>query len=385
MFRSFWLMLTLIILASITTADTNKNQEKIASALEQLIKDQRKSSDVVGLGAVVIQQGEAIGPAVSGERKKGSQVALEAQDRWHVGSITKSITATMIARLVERGELSWDSTIKDVFVEVDGLDRGWEKVTLAQLLTHTAGAVANFSLQIRLKRPAEGQERKQARESAVIEILQSKPHYAAGTEFNYSNVGYTIAGVMAERVTGLVWEQLVEREIFKPLQLLTGGFGPPQDRLKDLDQPRGHKRLFGFTVAVADDDDNTPIMGPAGTIHLSLTDLALFANDHLQGALGRGALLKPETYKRLHTPALNRYAYGWVVSARKHLGIGPVYWHTGSNKRWVALIAFMPEIDAVVAVTSNDGNIEKVKQSAWEIFNQLAPLLLAAHGGKGNG
>ena len=183
---------------------------------------------------------------------------------------------------------------------------------------------------------------------------------------------------MAEKTTGLVWEELVQREVFTPLNMQSGEFGPPQDKDKPLEQPRGHKHLLGFTIAVGPEDDNTPIMGPAGSIHLSLKDLAIFANEHLQGELGSGTLLKPETFKLLHKPELERNAYGWVISARQHLDVGPVIWHSGTNTMWYALLAFMPNINTVVAVTTNDGDIEASKKSAWEIFNQLALLFRAS-------
>lgn len=281
----------------------------------------------------------------------------------------------MIARLIEKDELSWNLSINDVFFDVDGLHAGWADVTLVQLLTHTSGATVDFPFSVRRKKPAEGLERKIARESAVINTLKNEPMSAPGSEFSYSNVGYTIAGVMAEKKTGLDWEELVRREVFNPLQLLSGGFGPPQDSNEALGQPRGHKRILGFTVAAGLQDDNTPIMGPAGSIHLSLKDLALFTNEHLQGELGHGTLLNANTFRKLHSPILNRNAYGWIVSSRKQLGVGSVIWHSGSNAMWYALVAFIPGINTIFVVTSNDGNIESAQQSAWNIVNRMVPAL----------
>jgi len=348
----------------------------IERLLESLVVQQRETYGLIGLGAIAVQNGNFIGPYVSGERKKASQVLITKDDRWHTGSVTKPITATMIARLVEQGTLSWNSTINEIFPESEEIHSDWHDVSLTQLLTHTSGAVPNFSFLQRLKNPPEGTARKKARELAVLDILKTKPKNPAGSDLIYSNVGYTIAGVMAEKVTGQVWEDLVKREVFDPLNINSGGFGPPQDRVEKLEQPRGHRKLFGFTFAAGHQEDNTPIMGPAGSVHLSLRDLAIFANEHLQGELGNGSFLKADTFKLLHTPVLQRYAYGWVVSSRKHLGVGPVIWHNGSNTMWYALLVFMPDINAVVAVTTNDGSIEKSKESAWAIVNQLAPLLL---------
>jgi CubicO group peptidase (beta-lactamase class C family) len=345
--------------------------------LERLVSEQRETADLVGLGAILIQDGKVIGPSVSGERKKGSQVCLADKDQWHIGSITKSFTATMIARLVEKGELSWNTTIREAFSEVDGLNAGWNSVTLEDLLTHTSGVVSNFPLSVNFKNPAEGLARVIARETAVTNILKKEPKNTPGSTFLYSNVGYTIAGAIAEKKTGMPWEKLINQEVFTPLQIQSGGFGPPQDSEKELSQPRGHKSIFGFTVA--SQGDNTPIIGPAGTIHLSLKDLALFANEHLQGERGQGSLLTTETFQRLHNPSLDNYAYGWVVGSPQDLTVGPVIWHNGSNTMWYTLLAILPSTNTVVAVTSNDGNVKVAEQCAWEIIRQLVESLAITH------
>ena len=109
-----------------------------------------------------------------------------------MGSITKSITATMIGRLVESGQMKWTDTIGERFSDAS-IHEDWKPVTLQQLLTHTSGAPANFSLGVRLKQPALGPECTQERRTAVIDVMAEKPAHRPGEKFAYSNVGYTIA------------------------------------------------------------------------------------------------------------------------------------------------------------------------------------------------
>jgi CubicO group peptidase (beta-lactamase class C family) len=91
-----------------------------------------------------------------------------------LGSITKSITATMIARLVESGQLKWTDTIGERFPDAS-IHGDWKPVTLQQLLTHTSGAPANFSLGVRLKEPALGPKCTRERRKAVIDVIAEKP------------------------------------------------------------------------------------------------------------------------------------------------------------------------------------------------------------------
>jgi CubicO group peptidase (beta-lactamase class C family) len=341
-------------------------------SLADLIPALRKEKKLVGLAAMIVVDGKVVDSAVDGERKKGSGVRLEIGDRWHLGSITKSVTATMIARLIESGKMQWSTTVGECFPDAP-IHHDWKPVTLKQLLTHTSGAPANFSLGVRLKQPALGPERTRARRVAVLEVLAEKPENPPGKKYAYSNVGYTIAGAMAETKTGATWEDLVKREVFEPLALTAAGFGPPKSSDEKLEQPRGHTTNFlGWKTAAGDDADNTPIMGPAGIVHMTLKDLCTYATEHLRGERGDGKLLSAETYKLLHTPELDDYACGWVRNDPSADIPHTVYWHNGSNTMWYALVVFIPAKNMVIAVTSNDGDIENAEAAAWDVVNASA-------------
>ena len=350
---------------------TAKSDGPSGDWLAGVIADLRKENKLVGLGAMVMVDGRVMATAAHGERKIRSGVPIELGDRWHLGSITKSITATMIARLVESGQMKWTDTIGQRFPDA-AIHQDWRPVTLQQLLTHTAGAPANFSHWVSLKQPELGPECTKERRKAVIDAMAEKPAHPPGESFAYSNVGYTIAGVMAESATGVSWEDLVKREVFEPSKLSDAGFGPPKSPSKTLTQPRGHTVLYGWKISASDDDDNTPIMGPAGAVNMTLRDLCTYATEHLRGELGSGKFLAADTYKRLHTPTLHNYAFGWVVNQPTNEIPHMVYWHNGSNTMWYALVVFIPGKNMVVAVTSNDGDITRAEAAAWKVVKAAA-------------
>jgi CubicO group peptidase (beta-lactamase class C family) len=277
----------------------------------------------------------------------------------------------MIARLVESGRMKWTDTIGERFSDAS-IHEDWKPVTPQQLLNHTSGAPANFSFTVMLKRPALGPECTKERRKAVMNVITEKPAHPPGEKYAYSNVGYTIAGAMAESATGVSWEDLVKREVFEPLELTGAGFGPPKSPAKTLDQPRGHRGIRGWKTSASDEEDNTPIMGPAGTVHMTLSDLCKYATEHLRGEVGACKLVAAETYKRLHTPALHNNACGWVVKQPTDEIPYSVYWHNGSNTMWYALVVFIPGKNMVVAVTSNDGDIEQAESAAWKIIKACA-------------
>lgn len=92
-----------------------------------------------------------------------------------------------------------------------------------------------------------------------------------GSKFDYSNLGFTFAGAMLERVGKKTWEELVEERIIQPLDLKTAGFGP-QSSLGKVDAPLGHVLVNGKPKAMlaGPNGDNPLIIGPAGTMHMSV-------------------------------------------------------------------------------------------------------------------
>ena len=372
----------IVLLHFMTSSPTAQDSQPLETAeekkslplpdrLQRLVSRIRANKKLVGLAAVIMVDGKVIASAADGERKIGSGIPLEVGDKFHIGSITKSITATMLARLIERDILSWDTTVGDVFGDSLELHADWKNVTLQQLLTHTSGAPANFPFTSQLQHPPEGAERIKARLTFVAAVLKQKPSKLLGTAFVYSNVGPSIAGAMTEKLTGESWEDLIRQEVFVPLELAHAGFGPPQDNEAEFDQPRGHRLFLGSKQAVGLSDDNTPIIGPAGIVHMTLTELCTFGNEHRLGEKGNGKLLKAESYTRLHTPVLNNYAWGWVVPDKANWTDARFYWHNGSNTMWYALLVVLPEQNAVVAVAANDGDIPKAEAGAFQIVSEL--------------
>jgi CubicO group peptidase (beta-lactamase class C family) len=350
---------------------TPRSEGPGGASLAGLVAQLRKENKLVGLAAMVMVDGKVVACAADGERKQGSGVPVGLDDRWHLGSITKSITATMIARLIDSGRMKWTDTVGERFPDAS-VDKDWKTVTLRQLLTHTSGAPANFSFKVLSKQPALGPECTRERRKAVLDVIAQKPASPPGKKFAYSNVGDTIAAAMAEKATGVSWSDLVKREVFDPLELAGAGFGPPKSPSKTLDQPRGHSSRLGRKVSADDDTDNTLIMGPAGAVHMTLGNLCKYATEHLRGELGAGKLLTAETFKRLHTPELDHYACGWVVKAPTHAIPHTTFWHNGSNTMWYALVVFIPDNNMVVAVTSNDGDVGRAEPAAWRIVADCA-------------
>jgi CubicO group peptidase (beta-lactamase class C family) len=333
--------------------------------LNSLLDPIRQKYDLPALaGAIVTSKGLVASGAV-GDRKYGTDTPVTIDDQFHLGSDTKAMTATMLATLVEEGVISWDTTLEQVFPGMAStMNPAYKRVTLEQLLAHRAGFSDDswphgktFDDMQRLS----GTPREQ-REAYVAMVLSEPPVNAPGSTFLYSNRSYAVAGAMAERVANDSWESLMQKRIFTPLGMQSCGFGamgtPGQTDPNKIDEPWQHKLVLTLHQAIEPGPlaDNPPVIGPAGTVHCSVVDWGKFITAHLRGEQGRSGILKPETFKRLHTPSFGgEYASGWIVVDRPWAG-GRALNHAGSNTQNYAVVWMAPAKDFAVLVMTNQGD-----------------------------
>jgi CubicO group peptidase (beta-lactamase class C family) len=304
------------------------------------------------LCAVVIVDGAIKGGGASGVRKRGDETPVTLADKYHLGSCTKSFTATLAATLVEEGKLSWTSTLGDVLTREAGRS-DFHAVTLEQLLTNTGGFPGEVPPDIWADAwNGKGSPARQ-RADFMKAMLALKPAYAPGTGYAYSNTGFTVAGMMLEKALGKDYEELVRQRIFVPLKMTSAGFGPPAVNARKVDQPWGHDAK-GLPVAPGPRADNPEAIAPAGRIHCSLPDLASYVLMHLKGQTGP-VLKHADSFTKLHTAPANDYAMGWIVAERPWAG-GKALTHTGTNTMFTCVIWMAPEHGFAAIVATNIGH-----------------------------
>jgi len=316
--------------------------------MNQVLAPVRDEHHLPGLIGAILTGHKLAAIGGVGIRKIGSPELIRVTDQVHLGSCTKAMTATMIGMVVEDGQLGWGSTIREVFPDVaDQLHPQFQGVTLSQLLTHRAG-LPHDAPWWRLP----GRTTTQKRRALLTMMLKDAPSDRPGSTYTYSNVGYVLAGLMAEQVTGESWEMLMRRRLFEPLRMASAGFGSP-GRPGKVNQPWGHHRSGDQVEPTL--QDNAPAMGPAGTVHCSVPDWAKFAALHLDGEQGKSKLLKPSTIRALHTPPPGRdYAGGWIVLDRSWAG-GLALNHNGSNTSWYVSIWLAPVLKFAILAATNQG------------------------------
>ena len=335
--------------------------------LEQTLERFRTRHELPAL-AVGVVRGETVQIAAVGVRDVGSPNAVHIDDRFHIASCTKSMTAMLAATLVEGGVLQWTARLVDVIPELRKRVRPeYRSATLEQLLAHAARtpAYTNFGAHRLEELTALRGGPTEQRLAFLIEVLATESPNRGTGDGAYSNVGYTAAAAMMERASGESWEVLMRTRLFAPLGLEHVGFGWPATG-DTPDQPRGHVRRNGrVTAQPLDDSYVLPVaLWPAGAVNSSIGDLARYAADHLRGLRGEKALLPASAYQKLHRTLADEpqgFTLGWGV--RQDPRWGTVHYGAGSGGTFFVRILIVPDRDMAIVVASNSGDAAAATRS----------------------
>jgi D-alanyl-D-alanine carboxypeptidase len=343
----------------------------------------RKRYGIPGMAALALRGDQIAGQFVAGVRKLNGADRVTPADRFHLGSETKAMTATLVALLVAEGKLQWTTTLGEIFsASGRNMAPGWKNVTLHQILGHRAGFPRHSGAAERQRNARTAPVAALRREFAAT-VLAVAPQSPPGTKFEYSNTGYIVVGAALEQIMGTTWEELIQQRLFAPLGIKTGGFGAPGTP-GQTNQPWGHRANGAAIDPGSPEADNPRIYGPTGTVHMAMGDWAKFIALHLRGDPAnpqrQATLLSADAFAHLHAPVDGErfgYACGWGVMQRPWAkgesagAIGRVLNHGGSNTLWLCVAWVAPEIDFAALVCCN-----RVGDNAAKACDDAAGLLI---------
>jgi CubicO group peptidase (beta-lactamase class C family) len=343
-----------------------------ASELDEYLETVRAQYGLPALAAAVVLNGEIVASAAVGTRVAGRDIPVTLDDRFHIGSNTKSMTATLAGMMVEEGLLSWDSTVGEVLGPAHpGMSDSLAAASLEQLLSHSSGIPTDNAEIIALyfDDSAFDDTPHALRQQLLDQWMHNDLVLPEGSPFQYSNLGYLIAGMMIETASGTPWEQMMHDRIFGPLGMSTAGLGA-QGRMGVIDAAVGHRLLADGSVAPmlwGNGADMPTILGPAGNAHMSVLDYAAWAAWNAGGGQRGPDLLSPETLAHIHaehvqtpervnpppgTPTSGGYGLGWGIVQFEWAG-RPLLTHNGSNSMNLARILLDIEQDLGIVVFTN--------------------------------
>ena len=380
-----------------------RDDGRMASVLERIAKTHRQPA----MAAALVQGDRIAARASVGRTVDGGERRVDLEGRFHIGSTTKGLTAILVAVLVREGRLRYDDTLGALLSEIPMRDE-YRTVTVRDLLLHRGGAMP-MQDQEREDRatvdrlwkelPARVVDAREQRLAMAHVVLALPPASVAGRQHVYSNVGYALLGLLAERAGGAPFETLMASRVFGPLQMTGARVGGWPASEAEPDQPRGHYvESRGLRAQPLDDTYLFPAwMNPAGGVHCRIEDFARYALESLRGLQGRGALLDQAAYRQIHAPhadvrvremygpslprlmaafgdpgeASQTIGYGWVAIPTPD---GSLSAGDGSGGTFFARILVYPALDAAFVAATSTGSgaaacseaIREVTGLAWE-------------------
>lgn len=311
--------------------------------------------DVPGAAVSLIQNGARAWTGTYGLADRQARRPVTPGTIFRVGSISKSITAWGVMRLVEQGNLR----LRDpVAAHLDG----WalpaspfaaDQVTVRRLLTHTAGLTSGPYPQ---PPPGGSPPPLEALLSAGTKGPPARPQQAPGSSFRYSNAGFALLELLIEDVSGQAFEAYMRDSVLAPLGMTDASFRRTEAVRSRI--------ATGYLVDGRPSPPFIDAVKAPGGLYASVGDVARFVAAGISGAQGDSpgsAVLPREAVRRLHAPTVDTQglvgltagAYGLGHFVEMLPGGQRAISHGGQHTGWMAHFHFLPEVGAGIVVLTN--------------------------------
>lgn len=300
-------------------------QGKIAYVMEQAYKNQKFIGNVL-----VADSGQIIYKKSFGKADTENNIDNNDSTKFLIASISKPITAIIILRLVDKELIKLEDPL-NTFFKIENADIG--KITIHQLLTHSSGINEFIS--------------KEKNFDLISSLNKAKLKFPSGSDFEYSNSAFVLLIKIAEKITGMKYEEIVKEEVFEPANMIHSGVARNNQTTIFA---KGYKDTSQKTLTTLDYPFEN--IDGAGSLYSTTEDLY-----KLNKALRTNNLLTEKTKSLMlkqHIP--EKYGYGWFISERG--GIWDVYWHKGDLAGATTYISRRTKTNQLIVLLANSENIE---------------------------
>jgi CubicO group peptidase (beta-lactamase class C family) len=365
--RSFTAFLILSAAAGCSDPSPSSPADPSTRNPRQLVRETRTRNGIPAIAAALVTPSGSA-QISEGIRRLGFADSITAADRFHIGSLVKSMTATLAASVVDSGLIGWDSRIVAVLPELSDVRPEYAAVTLDDLLRHRSGIMAATDpSDLASMPPLQGTLVEQRRQFARW-VLTQPPIVAPRTKSEYSNAGYVVAATMLEKVTGRSYEDLLTARVLAPLGIQPVFDWPARGGAA---QPWGHE-AYGASLTPSDpdapDNEYPAFANPAGNLSLPLAGYVRYMQVHLNALQGRPTLVSAAGFSRVQT-LVDGYGLGWLAGESHGK---PVLGHNGSAGTFYAFVILQADGAGGVVVMAN--------ADSETIRNGVLELILALHG-----
>jgi len=357
--------LLLAVLSPLASFDSQNSSITKVDRIAQLVSRYEEYGYLNG-SILVAEHGRVIYARGVGYANMQLHTPNKPQTKFGIASISKQFTAALVLLQVADGKLRLDTTVSDI-LRWYRKDTG-SRMTIEQLLRHTSGLPADYNA------PEFGDGEAAARHTQpqpfAEKVCQPRLVSEPGTRWNYSNCGYILLGLVLEQITQRPFEELLQSQLLLPLHMNDSGID--HNTLESLGGALGYRRHAGprYTPGPYIDRSHT---FAAGSMYSTVEDLYRWTQ-----ALTHTNFFSEQLRRRIFTPGLGNWSYGWFVTRipAGQPGEGSLMAEMRGDMpgNFFAWILYYPEQDDVVIVLRNVyGSTENLEQNLRAILFDHQP------------
>jgi len=357
-----WSIVALLIPPSIWAQVSAKQVDAVFASL--------KSTNAPGAAVLVVQKGKPVFRRGYGVTDLRTLHPIDPITDFRLASFTKQFTAMCIMLLVHDGKMHYDDHLADFF---PGFPDYGKSITVRNLLNHTSGLPDYEDLLTRQYPKLPDEQIPQIHDAGVLNLLeqQTAGKFPAGSQWEYSNSGYVVLGLIVEKASGKPFGQFLHERIFAPLKM--------NDTLMyETGKNEVPHRAYGHTKEddgwrETDQSSTSATLGDGG-IYTSIDDLAKWDRALRDHTLLSQAEMQPALTPVGPTggPAKSAdgpvsYGFGWFLDPYKG---HKRRWHAGETMGFRTMIQRFPEDDVSVIILANrtDVNPEQLALKVADLF-----------------
>ena len=333
-------------------------QTEALEGFDEFVEGVMTEWKIPGLAVAITQNGEVMLAKGYGYRNVETQLPATQDTLFAIGSNTKSFTASLLGMLADDGKLDWDTPVREYMPDFRLYDRdATEQMTARDLVRHNSGLPRHDLLWY-----ASGR----SRHDLYSRLRYLEPTKPFRTTFQYQNLMFMTAGILAERITERTWEDNIRMRIFDPLGMERSNLSV-SDMEKDSNYASPYMEIEDKVVRVP--FRNIDAVGPAGSINSSVVEMIRYVQWHMNfGKHGEAQLLSEKNAHLMQTPQMiiggSRAArmrageeigdpsYGLGLMASTYRGRRHVL-HGGGIDGFISAMEWLPQDGIGVVVLSN--------------------------------
>ncbi len=331
---------------------------------------------VPGLAVGVVRDGEVVLARGFGHRDRENGLPVTENTTMAIGSNSKSFTVTLLAMLVDQGDLEWDRPVREYLPDFRLYDDfATAEMTTRDLVTHQSGLPRHDNMWY---------GRTGTRAELFEKLRYLEPNASFRSRYQYQNLMFMAAGHLAERITGTNWHRMIDERVFTPL-----GMDRSSTSVAEIRGSGDHALPYVLQDGVLERIPfrNMDPMGPAGSINSNVIDMLAYIQTHLDGGVLAGRrIISVENSARMQQPQfampgesefseLGQVSYGLGLRVGSYRGRKMVT-HGGGVDGFISSMSWLPrERIGVIVLSNRSGEMNPVPAIVgYNVYDRLLGL-----------